>query len=28
MSTGDWDLFPGPLEWVRAKNGGDDGGEL
>jgi len=21
--TGDWDLFPGPLEWARAENGGE-----
>jgi len=24
MSTGDWDLFLGPLEWARAENGGAD----
>jgi len=28
MSTGDWDLFPGPLEWARAETGGDDRGML
>ena len=22
--TGDWDLFLGPLEWVRAETGGAD----
>jgi len=22
MSTGDWDLFLGPLEWARAETGG------
>ena len=22
--TGDWDLFPGPLEWARAETGGAD----
>jgi len=26
--TGDWDLFPGPLEWARAENGGADRGML
>ena len=24
MSTGDWDLFLGPLEWARAETGGAD----
>ena len=24
MSTGDWDLFLGPLEWVRVETGGAD----
>jgi len=24
MSTGDWDLFLGPLEWARAETGGTD----
>ena len=24
MSTGDWDLFLGPLKWARAETGGAD----
>jgi len=24
MSTTNWDLFLGPLEWARAETGGDD----
>jgi len=24
MSTGDWDLFLGPLEWARGETGGAD----
>jgi len=24
MSTGDWDLFLGPLEWARVETGGAD----
>jgi len=28
MSTGDWDLFLGPLEWARAETGGADRGVL
>jgi len=28
MSTGDWDLFVGPLEWARAETGRADRGLL
>jgi len=26
MSTGDWELFLGPLEWARAETGAGDRG--
>jgi len=28
MSTSDWDLFLGPLEWARAETGGADQGVI
>jgi len=28
MSTGDWDLFLGPLQWARAETGGGSMGVI